>query len=356
MIGSRTEVATSLVSLAPQIVPIHCIAHREALACKGAAEEIPFFANVFYPTTEHLPRFYAASSTRTSNFRLQQLQQGMEPMQLVKTAFTRWLSHDTVTRTIHLRFIPLLMDLNDAKNSDPQALGLFTVMSSRAYVGGLLLMRDVFPELARLSRIFQDPSCDFSVLKDVLPAVIANIVRQVDNPGIYSLNFENYVSEIEKKTGLSLNNNYESSFSLNRRQYLFALRDHLNSRFPDVELLSSFYKLINPHSYPDSPEMWREYCEPHLLKVLNHYSKLSSPDGKSLIDKQLAMSEWSIVQTWLSQFKGKTLEVEIQTVVKFEKKLQSRKIPVLEIMSNFLSNPTLRDILPTFTLLFSCCV
>ncbi|CAI7755783.1 unnamed protein product [Closterium sp. NIES-54] len=60
MMGSKSGLVTCLRLRIPHLVSSHCIAHREALAAKHAAEKIPAFGiidTVFRTVAEHLSRF-----------------------------------------------------------------------------------------------------------------------------------------------------------------------------------------------------------------------------------------------------------------------------------------------------------
>eukprot|EP00733_Pompholyxophrys_punicea_P001517 Pompholyxophrys_punicea_v1_NODE_791_length_1289_cov_2.265802.p1 type:complete len:181 gc:universal NODE_791_length_1289_cov_2.265802:734-192(-) len=66
--GVKEGVVARLLTRNPLIVAFHCVTHREALACKAAAEEIHYLKTTFFPITEQLGRFYHDSHTRTTGF------------------------------------------------------------------------------------------------------------------------------------------------------------------------------------------------------------------------------------------------------------------------------------------------
>eukprot|EP00733_Pompholyxophrys_punicea_P001103 Pompholyxophrys_punicea_v1_NODE_482_length_1859_cov_25.114191.p1 type:complete len:199 gc:universal NODE_482_length_1859_cov_25.114191:148-744(+) len=173
--GHKTGVGVRLNSLNPMMLAMHCICHREALACKGAADEVSYFALTFFPITEQLGRYYSDSATRTSTLQAEQRLAGVESRKVICSAFTRWLSHDKVTEVIHSRFIPILKDLNQNSASDATSLGLFVTMCSRDYIASLLLQRDNLPRLSRLRKVFQNQNADYSVLEIEVPILLQQI-------------------------------------------------------------------------------------------------------------------------------------------------------------------------------------
>ena len=64
---------------------------------------------------------------------------------MVENAFTRWLSHDNVTRAFIDIFVPLIRTLEDLQYSDDIAKGLLRFFKTDQFVYTLLHMRDVLP-------------------------------------------------------------------------------------------------------------------------------------------------------------------------------------------------------------------
>eukprot|EP00734_Pompholyxophrys_sp_LG126_P000419 Pompholyxophrys_sp_v1_NODE_168_length_1391_cov_1.406577.p2 type:complete len:108 gc:universal NODE_168_length_1391_cov_1.406577:1128-805(-) len=94
------------------------------------------------------------------------------PLKLVKSAFTRWLSHDRVTEVLYTRFLCVLLSLkNESENGDATAAGLLFNLCKREFVFVLSMLRDVLIVLARLSRLLQSQSADLSVFENLLPAI-----------------------------------------------------------------------------------------------------------------------------------------------------------------------------------------
>lgn len=173
MAGAKNGCAMRLVRDNPMIVPIHCVCHREALASRDAANAVPYLTHNFFPTIEQLGRYYDFSAKRVANLEAIQLVLLGFIIKIVKSAFTRWLTHDDVTCVLVQTLIPVLLELRAARSGrdphrthnvvskgDATAAGLFSVMCSYEFLCFLALSRDVLPSLARLNAMWQAVSTD----------------------------------------------------------------------------------------------------------------------------------------------------------------------------------------------------
>jgi hypothetical protein len=358
MLGCNTGVAVRFISLNPFMVAFHCGGHRETLGAKGAADDVPFISRTFFPITEQLGRYYGDSATRTASFEAQQLAAGLEVRKVILSAFTRWLSHDGVTNVIHIRFISIVKDLHSNSVSDPTALGLYITICSRDYIAVLLLMRDNLPQLARLNKIFQDPYGDWSVIELELPVLLAHIDGQIETPGPHYNLLNEFIARVEAD-GLPVRcvaGRGEDWLEVNRIQYLTALGDHLRARFPHVPLMSAFFKLFNAHQYPADDAALRHFGGEHLDVVLGHYAAFG------VVNAEETRLEWPAVRKWISFFRGKekkvTCEVDdedaewdVMEARPTKKVEETRKVPVVHILEDFLNDETLVRLNPCFVLL-----
>ena len=120
MTGCRNGVAVRLRNQNPEMISIHCGAHRLALASSQAAYAIPYLKRF----DEHLNTlFYYFANTSVREAALHQVQTMMdEPVLcLKKVAFTRWLSHDlavtSVRKTLHSLFVTLEREVAEKENT-----------------------------------------------------------------------------------------------------------------------------------------------------------------------------------------------------------------------------------------------
>lgn len=358
MLGCNCGVAVRMGSLNPAMVCIHCGGHRGSLASKGAADDLSYLHRTFFPITEQLGRYYADSATRTATLEAQQEACGLSILKIIMSAFTRWLSQDGVTKVVQIRFVPIVKDLRANSESDATALGLFTTLCSRDYIASLLLQRDCLPQLARLSKLFQDPFADWSVIELQLPAVLDHIEGQIEKPGPYYAGLDAFIAEVEAQ-GLSVRKvtgRGEVWLETTRVQYLQGLVAHLRARFPAVPLLAALFRLFHAHGFPEEKEDLRSFGDKELEVVLSHYGECGTVDSD---DTKL---EWMNVRTFFAQFRGQEKAVKVvvededatwdvmeaRPTKEVEKKL---KIPVSHMIEAFLTNETMVKLNPNFYLL-----
>ncbi|CAI7806061.1 unnamed protein product [Closterium sp. NIES-54] len=146
MMGSNSGLVTRLQLRIPHLVSSHCIAHREALAAKHAAEKIPAFSmidSVIRTVAEHLgrsgpwhQRFMGLQEIFTST-----------SLELQGIHAVRWLSRgDAVLRLIAV--LPaLIVMLKDA------------LVTSYRFHFLLFFIADVLEQLNILNRAFQHKEC-----------------------------------------------------------------------------------------------------------------------------------------------------------------------------------------------------
>eukprot|EP00733_Pompholyxophrys_punicea_P000131 Pompholyxophrys_punicea_v1_NODE_20_length_5743_cov_10.121371.p1 type:complete len:229 gc:universal NODE_20_length_5743_cov_10.121371:4793-5479(+) len=179
-------------------------------------------------------------------------------------------------------------------------------MSSDEYIGFLLVMRDVLPLAAKLSKIFQGQDCDLSVLHSLLPAFLEEIGSQIDTAGINFSTLENLVVQIESE-GLHVrrspgrNNSWLES---TRKKDLASLRDQLNNQFPKFLSLPHSTRFLIAINFPN-----RRRCLPVLWILILKLWLSTTLCTLSLRCKTLM--EWPMVRRWLWEKRASEVEVEI---------------------------------------------
>ena len=103
MTGRRSGVAARLKGHDPEIVSLHCGAHRLALASSQAAQHVPYMK-----TFDLVALYYYFKNSSVREASLHQIQEVMEEsvLGLKKVIHTRWLSHDKAVTAIR-RTLPL---------------------------------------------------------------------------------------------------------------------------------------------------------------------------------------------------------------------------------------------------------
>lgn len=99
MLGRLGGVATLLKARVPFMIANHCVAHRLALACGQASNEVPYLRK-FKSILDQLYRFYDNSPVRTAG--LHDIQEVLnEPsLKLSQAKDVRWLSHEKAVNNL----------------------------------------------------------------------------------------------------------------------------------------------------------------------------------------------------------------------------------------------------------------
>ena len=237
------------------MIGCHCICHREALACKAAAGECDYVSE-YFGRIEHLGRYFQASAKRTSDFEMVQDELGEARSKIITSAFTRWLSHDLVTKSIDANFHSLWKSLQRDSQSDLIAPGLFNAINTIEFVAVTLLMRDVLPIVTTLSKKFQSADADMTVIETDLADVLSQISHLRQNPGHNVRTLQARITDLESKGCHLKFSRFRDAgwFATLQSTFLNSIHAHLHSMFPNMPVMSALYRLLNAKAYPSSTD------------------------------------------------------------------------------------------------------
>lgn len=178
MVGCRTGVANRLTSLNPEMISVHCGAHRLALAASQAASSVPYMKK-FNGYLNTLFYFFKNSLLREAG--LHAIQDIMEEpvLKLKRAVDTRWLSHDQAVTAIRHTLPSLLTCLEreaaGEEDGDAVAHGLLSGLGTYNFIATVYLMSDVLPLLTTLSLVFQTENVDLSIVQPQVAATISSL-------------------------------------------------------------------------------------------------------------------------------------------------------------------------------------
>ena len=169
MIGHHTGVATHLRALNSQIITVHCICHRLALASGQASNEVMYLKQM----KEHLLtlwKYFHYSPVRSAGLKHIQEIMNCPELKLLKAVDTRWLSHKAAVATLLRSLSAVLVTLQQQK--DPTAIGLLKIMTTYNFFASLLLLNDVLSAVNRLSLSFQRAAIDLTTISPLLQPLL----------------------------------------------------------------------------------------------------------------------------------------------------------------------------------------
>ena len=287
MIGCRSGVSTLLKQISPWVIANHCVAHRLALACAQAADEVPYLKR-FKAVLGQLYRYYQNSAVRSSGLKEIQAVLNDPILKLTQAKDVRWLSHERAVQNLRQCFPSVLASLEReaSERHDAQALGLSSFMETYKFLATLLMLCDILPCMACLSKAFQKQDLDYTLIKPLISGSIATLNNLKTSPGEHFLSLDKFLEEKLMDFGIVLPN---ASFDFKTAiydKYIDTLIQHIRNRFPDIDLLTAF-SIFDGKAWPieDSTSL-QSFGEQSLHKLSSHYT--------SVVDDKKLSSEWNI--------------------------------------------------------------
>ncbi len=282
MLGRKGGVSKILRDKVPFLVSNHCIAHRLALACGQAANEIPYLKK-FKDVLDQLYRFYKKSPVRTAG--LKEIQEVLhdDRVNLVQATDVRWLLHDKAVSHLRKSFPSVLVSLEREaqERSSAEAAGLASFLKKYEFIAALYMFSDILPPLACLSRAFKKQNIDFTMVKPLVQGTKETIDKLLLNAGDYFQSLPAALNDLQQYGIQQPRGNMAENFKKNvYNKYLGILNDHISARFPDVSLLEGF-EIFNPSKVPRDLSLQARHGVDKLEVLLAHYGAHNVVDPDS---------------------------------------------------------------------------
>jgi len=171
-------------------------------------------------------------------------------LKMVINAFTRWLTHDQVTKAVLDSFLSVLGHLFNTKRADAPA-AVYAHLCDYRFVATLLLQRDVVPLMTILSKLLQSKPPDFKVLMVTAPAIIKQIEDMIESHGKYYKRLESTINFIAAE-GHKVKYNtalHHAVYDAARKDYLRTLVASLRTKFETMPVLVALYRMLTPRLY-----------------------------------------------------------------------------------------------------------
>ena len=177
MTGHKNGVGARLQKAAPIMLRSHCINHRLALACGDANEKVGYITKAetilrqLWSWLEY-PKRSAAFVKTVKNYHEMNIPINTNgkkisrklAVKVQKACRTRWLSTGQSVSSVCRNLVPLILTLRQFKETDATAHGPLTRMNNCQFVGTMLLLNIILPQLNILSKLFQkDHTCYLSI-------------------------------------------------------------------------------------------------------------------------------------------------------------------------------------------------
>ena len=277
MTGRVSSVATRLHGLNPNLVSVHCVAHRLALACAQAGQNVEYIKK-FNKSLNSVFVFFQGSPVRMEGLKSIHNLLNSSFLKLKEAKDVRWLSHDAAVQALR-RTLPAVLtalEREGTEHGEPVAIGLVRQMKTYDFVACLNLLYEVMPHLSHLSRLFQAEYLQLSMIQPVLNTCITNLTAYKATAGAPDVSAtENAFTEQLKDFKIVVPSDAREKFDYRVRQpFLNSLLQNLADRFPSVELLSAFDIFTPPSNNQEVVNSnSQEKLSPAVNSLLNHLLK-----------------------------------------------------------------------------------
>ncbi|XP_046907044.1 zinc finger protein 862-like isoform X3 [Hypomesus transpacificus] len=270
-LGRLNGVAKQLTDSFPKLVTVACAAHRLALACKDASNDVKYMAT-FRNHLQDLYLYFRNSANRTATLKAASITLGVSDLKLKEVKDTRWLSQHKAIETLQRNLSAVLGALAEEAEvrKCPGAKGLYTFCATYRFVAAVYLQADVLPHLACLSKIFQKAHVNFLHIKEQVPVTIQtlkniNEAGQTPLPGSFLSRLH---EDLDDPQGLgAFNIQHEEERDRRGREvqdesrvgkwarfqreiihpYITGLVKNLEKRFHNLDILGAFH-VLGPQS------------------------------------------------------------------------------------------------------------
>ncbi|XP_064648743.1 zinc finger protein 862-like [Lineus longissimus] len=240
MTGRVNGVVTKMKALEPNIIAVHCVNHRLALASKDSFGQMPVLVNL-EETLEALFKYYNYSSKKKGS--LEQLQTLLtseergRAVTIKHAAHTRWLSHDAAVDSVRKAYDAILVDLESevvkptTGEAGAKASGLKKRMMQYNTLACILLLADVLPRLAQLSLHFQKEKVDLTMIDSMLSSTLKSIGDMKETPGRHLAKLETLAEKYK------ITKSHNQNFELTKCRYIDATIASINKRLENSSVV-----------------------------------------------------------------------------------------------------------------------
>ncbi|XP_062615057.1 zinc finger protein 862-like [Saccostrea cucullata] len=157
MMGIRNGVCTLMKTISPDIIPIHCLAHRLELGIKDAVKHT-MSKSYDRAMTLLIGLYYFYSKSPKQKKELKSMFEVLDMTCAIPTRVggTRWVPHTVKAINIFRRsYAAITSQLDNASHKNPKAEGLAKLAHDANVVAYLLMLKDILAPVTKLSLYLQ---------------------------------------------------------------------------------------------------------------------------------------------------------------------------------------------------------
>lgn len=345
MTGHKSGVAALLKErVNKSLINVHCLAHRLALSCTDTAKDIKYITTV-QNWMKQLWKYFENSPKRTALYLKVQIEvkklsvpdkvSKKAHKKLKKACSTRWLSFDASTQPVYADYVAILITLSELSASDATAKGLLHEIRTTKFLGTVYILKEVLPELSKLSKTFQYSNTNFSTVQSSVDYTIDRL-KKIKNEMTPLKNVKadldpvngrlQLISAVQQDTSnqpntcddsakpsviqksselrpLEMNQGTEKQLSDLLSKYITCLVSNINDRFQESLPVVSAFQVFDPLLVPDVGGVgFSDYGEIDVKTMADHFYSESAVKATQLKD------EWRKFKYDLANWKKKVPE------------------------------------------------
>ena len=311
MTGDNAGCVKFVRDIIAHLISVHCVAHRQALACKDALDDNAA-AQWFDKILHDIVNYHARSPKRAQALRQLQKELKVETLRLVKLANTRWLSRSEAIARLRKIWPALVREFQADRHDNDIAGVLADVIGKGKFVFYLIVFDDIIGMMARLSKMLQKTHVRCAELRATLEAS-KKLLRQRYGRGKFvgpPAWLELGVSDDEPVAlykGIEVDFTGWQAWTGEIYSFVETLTKSLDTRFPEDEMdvIEALESVFEPDSYSGSAD---ELCKAPLEVLLPFYGE-GTREHPAVVKKQQLSEELPLLVVQLEQLKAKsTLE------------------------------------------------
>ena len=308
MTGDNAGCVKFVRDIIAHLISVHCVAHRQALACKDALDDNAA-AQWFDKILHDIVNYHARSPKRAQALRQLQKELKVETLRLVKLASTRWLSRSEAIARLRKVWPALVREFKADRHDNDIAGVLADVIGKGKFVFYLLVFDDIIGMMARLSKLLQKTHVRCAELRRALKAS-KELLRQrygrgkfVGPPAWLELGVADD-EPVALYKGIEVDFTGWQGWTGEIYSFVETLTKSLDTRFPENEMdvIEALESVFEPDSYSGSAD---ELCKEPLEVLLPFYGE-GSPGHPAVVKKQQLREELPLLVVQLEQLKAKS--------------------------------------------------
>jgi len=263
MMGVKNGVAARLKRLKKEIISVHCICHRLALACSGANDTVKYIATIetilvqlwsFFNNSPKRTALYVKIQEEVKRVNLTNHSRDSIVRKVRKSCRTRWLSLQNSVEAVYMDILPLLLTLRQCKEQDAIACGLLSKMNSVKFIGAIYTLKKILPHLGALSKTFQRGTVNFARIEPSIQHTLCELDKIVSEGEVV----QNLQNDLKKGGRLESCELKVTDFDRDQvsnllQKYVHALKENIQERFAESNVLASF-SVFDPTSVPEADD------------------------------------------------------------------------------------------------------